>query len=208
MAGGTLMDLNALAETVSTLIVEGKLREAEEMLKHAHEQASISNNHEALAHTCALFVQLYSSFEPPHIAKAMEFSLEREKIKPNAYSKLQTSMVLYYVARDPRSAVDKLRGVIEDGREESDFSTLYSALSLLGQALLRMNRTIEAGDVLNDIEEIVTARKPVVVGDETAFLEEAFARNVSRSLVRRIAGVLAPICQDQEFSRRLAALAA
>src|SRR5437763_13719273 len=163
MAGGTLMNLRALTETVPTLIIERKFQPAETLLKQAYEQAKRDDDLEVLEHVAALFVQLYSSFEPPQLVRAEYFSLERERIKSSAYNKLQTAMVIYHVAHDPKRTAEKLRDTLESSRKENDFPTFYSALSLLGQSLLDMNKTSEAADVLHDIEQTIAAKKPIVV---------------------------------------------
>lgn len=201
------MDFRTLTETVPMLIVEGKFQHAERMLQQAYGEAKESSDLETLEHVSALFVQLYSSFEPPQAEKAESFSLERERIKPGAYSRLQTAMVLYHVGHAPKRAAEKLKDAVETGRKERDFPTVYSALSLLGQSLLDVNKTTEAAEVLIDIEQMIAAREPIVVGDETAFLEKAFARDVAKPTVRRIAGMLAPVCRDATFGQCLTALA-
>ncbi len=201
------MDLRTLTETVPALIVKRRFQDAETTLQQAHREAEKRRDLETLEHVYALFVQLYSSFEPPRVEEAESFSLERERIKPSAYNRLQTAMVLYHVTRDPKRAVEKLRAAIETSRKENDFTTMYSVLSLLGQCLLDLNETAEAGAVLNDMERMIATRKPIVVGDETPFLEKAFDRNLEKTTVRRIAGVLAPRCRDPKFGQRLAALA-
>lgn len=200
------MNLRLLCETVPLLIVEGKLQQAEIFLHEAYSDATRENNLDALEQLSALFVQLYSSFEPPLLEKAEAFSLERERLKPSAYNKLQTAMVLYYVGKDPKRAKEMLNDAVKLGLQENDFSSVYMALSQLGLALLDLNAVDEAAIVLRELEKMIIEKKSIVIGDETLFLERAQAQNVDRPTVRKIAELLAPECRDSEFSRRLNSL--
>lgn len=145
--------------------------------------------------------------EPRRLDRAERLSIEREALTANARSKLQTGMLLYYSAHDYSRSISKLREAIEQAKVENDDSTTYSSLSVLGQALLQLNYESEAAKVLTEIEQMIIAKKSFVVGDETAFLESAFAERIEVPTVRRIASILAPKCRDKDFKNRLSALA-
>lgn len=188
--------------------MERKFEEAETKLLEAHREASKLNDVKALGeHILPLLVELYSSLEPPNLTKAEAFCREREQVDARAYSKLQTAMLLYHVARDYPRAVDKLEEAITQGKAESDESTVYSSLSVLGQALLQLDRKSEAVRVLKHIEQMIVAKKAFVVGDETLFLENARTRGLEVPTIKRLAAILAPLCRDAEFADRLRALA-
>jgi|SRR5580658_2153893 hypothetical protein len=202
------MDLQTLSKLVPDLILEGKFKEAETKLLDAHREASKRSDMKALGeHILPLLVQLYCSLNPPNFVKAEAFSRERENADPRAYHELQTAMMFYYVANDYPRAVAKLEEAINHGKAENDDSTVYSALSVLGQALLQLDRKREAVRVLQEIEKMVLAKKPSVIGDETLFLETAMGRGLELPTVKRIASILAPVCRDPEFGSRLKALA-
>jgi|SRR5208282_620014 len=202
------MDLRTLSELVPVLIMEGKFEEAEVKLMEAYRKASEEHDAEALGeHVLPMLVQLHCSSEPPNLAKAEAFSLERERVDPRAYTKLQTAMMLYHVRGDHSRAVAKLQEAIDQGKEENDDSTVYSSLSVLGQALLQLGRKSEAAHVLKEIEQLILAKKAVVVGDETLFLEGARAQGLEVPTIKRLASTLAPLCRDPEFETRLKALA-
>jgi hypothetical protein len=202
------MDLRTLSELVPVLIMEEKFEEAERKLLEAHREASQQNDVEALGeHILPMLVQLYCSQEPPNLIKAEAFAREREQVDARAYTKLQTAMMLYHVARDYPRAVAKLEDAVSQGKAENDDGTVYSSLSVLGQALLQLDRKNEAVRVLKEIEQMVLAKKPFVVGDETLFLESARAQGLEMPTVRRLASILAPECSDPEFGDRLRALA-
>jgi hypothetical protein len=202
------MDLRVLSDLVPDLIIEGKFEEAESKLLDAYQEASKQKDAEALGeHILPMLVQLYCSQEPPNLIKAEAFAREREQVDARAYTKLQTAMMLYHVARDYPRAVAKLEDAVRQGKAENDDGTVYSSLSVLGQALLQLDRKTEAVRVLKEIEQMVLAKKSFVVGDETLFLESACAHGVETPTVKRLASVLAPECRDPEFKSRLRALA-
>jgi hypothetical protein len=202
------MNLRVLSDLIPDLIMEGKLEEAERKLLEAYREASNQKDTEALGeHILPMLVELYCSQEPPNLIKAEAFAREREQVDARAYTKLQTAMVLYQVARDYPRAVAKLEDAVSQGIAENDDGTVYSSLSVLGQALLQLDRESEAVRVLKEIERMVLAKKSFVVGDETLFLESAHAHGVEIATVKRLASVLAPECRDPEFESRLRALA-
>lgn len=202
------MDLRALSDSIPDLVIEGKFEEAEAKLSEAYREASKQNDVKALGdHILPLFVELYSSQDPPNLTKAEAYALEREQLDRRGYTKLQTAMLLYHVAKDYPRAVAKLEDAISQGKAENDESTVYSALSLLGQALLQLDRKSEAVQVLRQIEQMVLAKRAFVVGDETLFLENARTRGLEMRTVKRVASILAPLCRDPEFSKRLRVLA-
>jgi hypothetical protein len=203
----TAMDLDELAIAVAKQMVEQKFHDAEVGLLQARCEASKKNDVLALERVFSLLVQVYCAMEPPELRKAEAVSREREKVRPCAYNELQTAMVLYYVAHDPLRAESKLLEAIEHGKAESDYSSVYTSLGLLGQSLLDLNKTSEAAGVLREIEQMILAKGRFVVGDETTFLEMARIRAVDVESVRRIATALVLLCRDPQFRRRLELLA-
>jgi hypothetical protein len=101
----------------------------------------------------------------------------------------------------------KAREAVEKATDERDTNTRYSALSLLGLALLDLDHTEEAGATLIEIYDMVRERQRIVVGDETLFLERAHKRGLDRSIIKSIATTLAPVCRDNAFAERLQTLA-
>jgi tetratricopeptide (TPR) repeat protein len=208
MVAKEFMNLRTLSDLIPTLIIEGKFGDAETKLLEARRDALAVNDVKALGeHILPLLVNVYSSQEPPNLTKAEAYSRELEQVDPRAYTKLQTAMLLYHVAGDYPHAIAKLEQAVSQGKAENDESTVYSSLSVLGQALLQLDRKSEAVRVLKEIEQMVLTRKSFVVGDETLFLESARARGLELPTVKKLASVLAPLCRDPEFANRLRALA-
>jgi hypothetical protein len=202
------MDLRSIYETVDKLIMERKYVEAEALLQQSHAEVASQNDSNALEQLCGLFVQVYCAWQFEYIHKAEQFSLERERVSPSPYNGLQTAMVLYYVANQPRRAAEKLTSVIQLGRSRGDSSSVYSALALLGQCYLDLDLTTEVVTVLENLEGMLSHTAAVVVGDVTTFLERALARNIERQTIFRIATIAQSRCRDAAFKARLSALLA
>jgi len=201
------MDIRKLDETVSVLVQEKQFAQAEALLFEARREAAEKADLDALDFVLSELAVLCGLMEPPNISRAEEFCLEREAARNTGYNKWQTAMTLYWSAHDCSRTVTKTREAVQKAMEEGDTGTAYSALSLLGLALLDLERTDEAGATLREIEDMVRQRKRIVVGDETLFLERANTRGLERPTIKSIASILAPVCRDVAFAERLQALA-
>jgi hypothetical protein len=204
------VDLRELDQRIAKLLVEKQFAEAEEDLRCARAQASEEGDNFALEHILSSFVELYCTMEPRETRKAESYCLELEQLSGTAYSKLRTAMTLYWCIHDPSKAVAKAQEAIAAATAENDSKTLYQGLSVSGLALLDLGRTAEAGQMLLGIEKMVIARQPVVVGDETLFLERLSQQSKDSSIttvVKAIANMLWPVCREAQFAKRLKALA-
>jgi tetratricopeptide (TPR) repeat protein len=159
-----------LNDTVDRLLLKNQHAKAEEILLNAYNDAKEDSNSQKLDSILGHLVFVYSSSDPPNVSKAERFCFERERNQDTSYNKLQTAKTLYYLYGDYPRAMAKLREAINTGKTEDDQRTVYSSLSLLGQALLELNRTDEVSEVLGEIERMLLDKKPFVVGDETPFL--------------------------------------
>lgn len=200
------MDIRQLEKAVNALIQRRQFSEAETLLLEARRQAVEQADLDALEFVLSELTELCCVMEPPDIIRAAEFSLEREAVRNTGHNKWQSAMMFYWSAHNYPQAVAKAQEAVQKAMDERDTSTAYSALSLLGLALLELDRTDEAIAILSKIEDMVQERKSLVVGDETLFLERANARGLERPTIRRIARVLAPVCRDAAFASRLQAL--
>lgn len=201
------MNEHQLNEEIDNLVIQGQHDKAEEILMREYEGAKFSADVLVLDTILGQLVFVLSARNPPNLNNARRFCFEREKNVNSAYNMLQTAMFLYHTANDYQGAVTKLREAIAKGREDGDNRSVYSALGLLGRALLELRRFSEAASVMGEIEEMLLTKKPFVVGDETVFLEDALNLGVEVESARRIAVALAPLCRDPEFTRRLKILA-
>jgi hypothetical protein len=201
------MDIRKLDETVSALIQKKQFAQAKTLLFEARREAAEKPDLDALDFVLSQLAFLCGLMEPPDIIRAEEFCLEREAARNTGYNKWQTAMTLYWVAHDCSRTVAKAREAVQKAMDEGDTKTAYSALSLLGLALLELDLTDEAGAILREIEAMIRERKRIVVGDETLFLERANKRGLERPTVKSIASILAPVCGDAAFAERLQSLA-
>jgi hypothetical protein len=164
----------------------------------------------ALDHVLSLLEMVEFIKEPRDLSKIESYCLEREQVTGTAYAKGQYAMTLYWAIHDPARTVTKAREAIAASRTEGDDKTAYQSLGLLGLALLDTHQDDEALSVLNEICGMVSRRPRIVVGDETLFLERLRARvndTKTVTMIRDLAGTLAPVCPDPKFKARLQKLA-
>src|SRR3984957_15208599 len=204
---GSDMDIQKLDKTVDALIRTKQFAEAEAILSEARQEATDSADPNALDWVLSHFVFLCWAKEPPDVLRAKQFCLEREAAREPAYNKYRTARTYYWPANDHPRTVMKAREAVEKATDEGDTNTRYSALSLLGLALLDLDRSEEAGATLIEIYEMVRQRQRIVVGDETLFLERAHTGGLDRSILKSTAPPLAPVCRDKAFAERLPSLA-
>jgi tetratricopeptide (TPR) repeat protein len=201
-----LMELRVLADLIPILLVERKFEDADARLQEARTRAVEAHDSEALELVLSMLVQLYCAVQPPDPQRAERYSREREEVHPSAYNNLQTSMVLYYVARDYERAAAEIQHAIELAQDQHDDAVRYSALSLLGQTLLKLNDTAQAADLLPRIQDMILTGTPLPITDVTTFLEDASAQGIEPSAVRAIANLSLARCRDEEMIARLRAL--
>ena len=200
------MHFRTVLEHVSEIIRKKDFEQAEEVLLEARTRAVVEGDIQTRALILSELVELYCIMDPPQLAKAEALSRERESLTGSAYSRLQTAMILHHGAHDFTRAVPKLEEAIAQGRTEQDEKTVYTALSLLGEASLELGRNEQAIRALGQLEQMVERKEKFVVGDETRFLEALHLRHVEPERVIRLASTLASVCRDRAFKERLQTL--
>jgi hypothetical protein len=200
------MDFLKLDEQIMELIDGANFDAAEAELLRAKEEASNAADSDVLDHVFSLLVTVQRSKQPPDLAKAESYCLERERVIGTGYAKGQYAMTLYWAMDDPARTVAKAREAITASKREGDDKSAYQALGLLGLALLDTHQDEEAHAVLDAIQVMVSRRPRIVVGDETLFLERLRSRakdTKTLAIIRDLARRLWPVCRDQEFKARL-----
>ena len=114
-------------------------------------------------------------------------------------------MFSFYVAQNFAQAIEKADDVLSSSKD-TDSSRRYTALALKGQALLKLGRREQAVPILGELEQMVSNRMALVVGDEVAFLERLATAGLETERVSRLANTLARVCRDPAFKKRLEAL--
>lgn len=202
-----MIDERELNDLIDTLVLHDQQDEAEEILMREYDTANQNQDVRRLGAVLDGLVFVISSRTQPDVARAKMYCQEREKNSDTSYSKLKTGIFLFSTAKDYQSAVSKLRETIARAEEEADHKTRYTSLGFLGRSYLELDQADEALGILDEIERCLDSRNPIVIGDETVFLENAQKRGVGVESVRRIASALAGACRDGEFAARLRSLA-
>lgn len=200
------METRTMLRLVSECVTEKKFADAEALLTRAKAQAVADHDLNAERLILSELIELYCVMNPPDTTKAERISLEREALDPSSKGKWQTAMLLYWHKHEPEQALAKLTEATVEARNAGDSGVVYSCLALSGLALLDLDRLEDAAQVLEEIEGMVLARKPFVVGDETLFLERARSVGLNLARITQVASSLIPICRDPAVARRLSEL--
>ena len=200
------MDFLKLYEQIMEMTDGANFDAAEAELLRTKDEASNGADSDALDHVFSLLVTVQRSKQPPDLAKAESYCLERERVIGTGYAKGQYAMALYWAMDDPARTVAKAREAIIASKREGDDKSAYQALGLLGLALLDTHQDEQALAVLDAIQVMVSRRPRIVVGDETSFLERLRTRVKEMktiAIIRDLARTLWLVCRDQEFKARL-----
>jgi hypothetical protein len=188
------------------LIADQKYEDALQVIGQADLQAKESKDPHLHEQVLSQYVWLYSLKSPPDLEKAEFYSREREQLSPTGYNKLQTAFLLYWTVCDPVRARPQTEDALQAARNEGDTRTLYQGLGLLGLILLDLKHLTEAVLVFQEIRQMVAEKQKIVVGDETLFLERMYAAGLEKEAIALVAKILASVCRDPEFVKRLQAL--
>lgn len=205
---GTWMKGLELVRSVSELISEERYSEAEQLLLGAKGKATAESDVPEQDLIISELIALYCISEPKQLRKAEELALERETLRDDPASRLQTAMLLYHSIHSYERTVCKAQEAINLGKIQDDYSVVYSSLSLLGQSLLKLGRAPEALTAFGEMEAIVAAERRFVIGDEISFLEALREQHLEDDRVATLASALAPKCRNNVFRKRLEDLAA
>ena len=200
------MNTRELIDEVSELVGAEKFLEAERLLLSARRQADEGGDIQERLLVISELIELYCVAEPDNLPEAEKLSLEREALSGDAGTRLQTATLFSYVLQNDERTVQKAREAIELGTAQDDSITVYTSLSVLGQSLLKLGRVPEAILALDEIGAMVEAKRRIIVGDETAFLEALQEQHLGGGRVAKIASTLVPRCRNEVFKRRLESL--
>ncbi len=191
----------------TALVAARQFQQAEAVLQRLRQRESVPSHLDLIL---LELTNLYCLMEPPDFSKAEATSLERERVSRTAWSKYDTAMMYYWSMVDVPRTLAKVSQAIDQAQKDGDDSTLYSAFSLKGLALLDIGRSSEALSILDEIAAMVRQRSKFVVGDETLLLERLSQSSElaePRQRIRELAAMLSPLCRDHSFTARLEALA-
>ena len=191
---------------VARLIAERKDEDAFHAIEEAENQAKSLRDTVLHEQVLGQYVSLYSLKNPPNLQKAEFYSRERERLNPTGDNKLQTASLLYWTVGDAVRARAQTEDALRAAKDEGDTRTLYQGLGLLGLVLLDLQQWPAAVEVFREIQQMIAEKRSVVVGDETLFLERLYSAGLEKEAIGAVARILAPVCRDPEFVKRLEAL--
>jgi hypothetical protein len=179
-----------------------QLNEAETFLLRCYEELKLTDQTEDLEYVIGALAHFYSMPETEDRGRAERFFLEREGLSGDLHSKLETATFYFYVLRDFSKTVEKVKemGVVHGAHSSPSY---YSALSLMGQALLELNRIEEADRILKEMYVMVQSDEThLPYGDEINFLEHASLHPALASKCRLVAVDILPRIRSKEYAKR------
>lgn len=203
---GAMFDDVEFENGFSQLIGSGKYDEAEQFLLTAYSEFKAANNRNDLDFVIGHLAHFYSFPESEDLAKAEHYCLEREVLSPGTHPKLQTAWFYFYTTCNFPETIKKVDEIaaLKDADGINDY---YSALAVKGHALLNLDRTEEAADVLRELLMMIKTNPPrFPFGDEMNFLEAAKPQQSLAPLVREILTFILPNMRSQQYVKRGKAL--
>jgi hypothetical protein len=199
------MDEMELEAKVAVLLKQDKHSEAEGLLRNVHDEA-IRNNLLDLA-ICALTELTRVYVLEDRLSDEERCHLEIEKLEESSFSLVSSSWFYLYHKQDFEAAIAKADEAIVRAKAEGDTSTIYTALSARGQALIKLRRSAQAEDVMAEMLAMASQPKKLVPGDELTLLELAYSEGIARGNVAAILKIVRPYYREQGFIDRGAKLA-
>ena len=200
----SVFDERSFDENFYRLVDEGHGEKAEELLLKAYSELKAANNVRDLEYVVSRLALFYSLPDTENVAKAEAYLLESESLAPGADSKRRSALFYFDVLQDFRKTVRK---VDEISPVQADRDSYYSALTLKGQALIKLEMPGDAGRVIEELLSMIkTNPGGLPYGDEINLLEAAISNPILAPRCREVLELIIPKIRSQEYRERAKAL--
>ena len=168
-----MFEIVAFDREINNLIRDGERERAEERLLKAYSELKAADSAEDLEYVISQLAHFYSTPGAENLEKAEAYFLESELALPGSGTKYQTAMFYFYVLGDFPKTITKVNE-IEGVQDLGDRASYYSALTLKGQALIRLEKVDAADKVLEEVLSLIkTNPLNLPYGDEINLLQVA-----------------------------------
>jgi len=199
-----MFNTSVFDKEIDDLLQEGLEKKAEERMLKAYSELTASDSAKELEYVACRLAHFYSAPGTEDLEKAEAFFLRCEELSPGAYAKSQTATFYFYVLADPQKTIRK---VSEITPSDADRASYYSALTLKGQALIKLNMLDDADAVLKELlNAIKTNPAGLPYGDEINLLEAASRLPRFAARCRQILELIIPKIRSEEYLGRANAL--
>jgi hypothetical protein len=200
-----MFDEQSFDENFYRLVDEGHGEKAEELLLKAYSELKAANDVRDLEYVVGQLALFYSLPDTENLGRAKSYFLENEVLAPGAGSKRRTALFYFDILRDFQETVRK---VDEIRPLEADRDSYYSALTLKGQALIKLEMLVDAKNVLEELLNLIkTNPRGLPYGDEMNLLQAAIPIPILTSTCLEILALITPKIRSKEYQERAKALA-
>jgi hypothetical protein len=198
--GGSMVDVDGVLTHASQAMCDGRFDEAHRELDKALVASVEADESDLLLQH---LVHLYSHPQNQDLAKAQMYMDLREKNQPSAHVALSQSYFQFYTQRHFAQAQRWAEVAIQRAETQREWGVLFSANALRGLAAKHTCDTAAMMGALDAVELLVGKDVGIAYGDVVPFLEATgkSADEVAPK-ARRIAGLIAPLIEDDEFRNR------
>lgn len=199
-----MFDERTFDKEIDDLVDAGEEKKAEERLLKTYSEFKAAGSVENLAYVAYRLAHYYSTPSTENLEKAEAYFVEREALSPGAYAKCKTAWFYFYVAQNALKTIAK---VDEIKPSSSDRDSYYSALTLKGQALIKLGMISDADRTLEELLSLIkTNPRGLPYGDEINLLQASVSRSILAPKCREILELIIPKIRSQEYQERAKAL--
>jgi len=194
------MDIDRVLTLASQAMCEGRFDEADRELNAALLACSEGDESDLLLQQ---LMHLYSHPQNKNLAKAQMYMDRWETSQPSAHVAMSQSYFQLYTRTDFLTAQYWAEVAIQRAEMEKEWSVLFSANIVRGLAAERIGDRTAVIGALDAIEPLIGKHGNISYGDVVPFLE-AMSKSGDETgpQVRHLAGLIAPLIEDQEFRFR------
>lgn len=195
-----MFDEQSFDESFYRLVDEGHGDKAEELLLKAYSELKAADNKRDLEYVVSRLALFYSLPDTENLTRAEAYFLESEALAPGADSKRRTALFYFDVLRDFQRTVKK---VDEIRPLQADRDSYYSALTLKGQALIKLEMPGDARQVIEELVSMIkTNPRGLPFGDEVNLLEAAISIPILAPRCREALELIIPKIRSKEYQER------
>ncbi len=195
-----MINIDRILTRASQAMCEGRFQEADRELNAALLTCSDEDESDLLLQQLA---HLYSHAQNTDLTKAQMYMDRRETNQPSAHVAMSQSYFQFYTQRDFAKAQRWAEVAIQRAETEREWGILFSANALRGLAAKHTGDRTAIIGALDAVEPLIGKHEDISYGDVVPFLEAASkSADEIAPKARRIAGLIAPLIEDEEFRNR------
>jgi hypothetical protein len=194
-----MFDPAVFDKEVDDLLLSGQEAAAEERMLREYSELKATGD-VGIENVISRLAHFYSMPGTENLDRAETYFLEGERLLPGAGTKYETAMFYFYVVGDAEKTIRK---VDEIESLPTDRASYYSALTLKGQSLVKLEKFHDAESVLRELLELIRSNPSgLPYGDELNLMEVAILVPMLAPKCCELLGLALPTIRSQEYQER------